>query len=200
MVNEAIRTIDNTAKRKLLDFLLFPVRFLLSHEKVRALGLTSLLEERVKVCLKESRGKMLDIACGKDGGMASYYGNCVNLDIVSYGGAHIVADAAKLSFRNESFQTVTILTSLQYIADPVAALRETARVLTADGKLLMTMPNPLICFLRLRLMPWVKYEKPPVSGFWANEMKTMIERAGLYLAAKRHFDYGLNTLYVCRKA
>lgn len=198
MANKSVKTIDNTVKRKLFDFLFFPLRFLLPHEKVHALRLTSLLEERVKMCLKEIRGKTLDIACGKDGGIANYYGDCINLDIVLYNGVDIVADATKLPFRGDMFQTVTILTSLQYIRDPITALTEIERTLTTNGKLLITMPNPIVCYLRL-LLPWIKYEKPFISGFWPREIKMMVEKAGLRLNETKYFDYGLNIFYVCGK-
>jgi ubiquinone/menaquinone biosynthesis C-methylase UbiE len=49
----------------------------------------------------------------------------------------IQAGAARLPFLDRSFEAALAVTSLCFVSDPVAVLREVARVLTPDGRLVL---------------------------------------------------------------
>ncbi|MFA6450437.1 MAG: class I SAM-dependent methyltransferase [bacterium] len=52
-----------------------------------------------------------------------------------------VADAAKLSFSDSSFESVVCSETLEHLYDPAPAIKEIARVLSSDGGALLTVPN-----------------------------------------------------------
>jgi ubiquinone/menaquinone biosynthesis C-methylase UbiE len=54
----------------------------------------------------------------------------------------VLGDAAHLGFRDEAFDAVFFLTSLEFMADYRPALTEAARVLTDEGRLVAMMLNP----------------------------------------------------------
>jgi SAM-dependent methyltransferase len=64
------------------------------------------------------------------------------------------ADAARLPFPDGGFDVVVALGLLEYVPDPAAVLRETARVLRPGGVALLSWPNPAAPVrLWMRLFP-----------------------------------------------
>jgi ubiquinone/menaquinone biosynthesis C-methylase UbiE len=53
------------------------------------------------------------------------------------------ASAEQMPFSDEAFDVVLCQMGLQFIPDKLAALREMRRVLTAQGRLLLTLPGPI---------------------------------------------------------
>lgn len=85
---------------------------------------------------------------------------------------HSVADALRLPFRSEAFDTVVGLDVLHHLAKPERFFREAARVLRAGGRLAMVEPwvtplsYPVYRFLHregcnLRLDPWDPFPLAP---------------------------------------
>jgi len=52
----------------------------------------------------------------------------------------VVADAAKMPFKNNSFQTIISNSTFEHIKKDISALAEAARVLKNNGRLLITVP------------------------------------------------------------
>jgi ubiquinone/menaquinone biosynthesis C-methylase UbiE len=58
----------------------------------------------------------------------------------------VLANAEELPFKNEAFDYITCLGSLEHYPNPERALLEFKRVLKKDGKALITVPNPYYLF------------------------------------------------------
>lgn len=196
-------------KRKFLRFLLdrisFPVLVFLDYNTSKKIGLTPVDEERSYACLRHSSGRTLDVGCG-DGRFMDAYGNGYSLDKVSTKNSRFVlGDAAKVPFKNKTFDTVTFIASLNHIVDRELALKEAARVLKDDGRILITMINPLIGFLshkviRKRCDPDQirrRMEKRELLGLTGSQIKILTSNAGLKIAERRSILFYFNRLYIC---
>jgi ubiquinone/menaquinone biosynthesis C-methylase UbiE len=71
--------------------------------------------------------------------------------------------AESMPLPDESFDVVLCQLGLQFIADKVAALREMRRVLTREGRLLVTVPTPTEFFNTLDVE--LSRHIPPAAGF-----------------------------------
>jgi len=82
-----------------------------------------------------NEGLCLDIGCGEN----PIYDSCIRVDIKKCG--DIQASAEHLPFREASFNTVFCLDMIEHLTHPTQFLHETNRVLTENGKLVVTTPN-----------------------------------------------------------
>ncbi len=131
----------------------------------------------------------------------------------------VVADALQLPFADASFEAVTVAFGLRNMADWGAALREMARVLTADGRLLVldfSLPRGLLRgpyqFYLHRCLPWVAgqvtgeqqaydYLGASIEKFPSGDaMITLLEANGLVAARSLPLTGGIATIYLASKA
>lgn len=97
------------------------------------------------------------------------------------------------------FDCVTLLAVLEHVADPDALARECHRVLVPGGRVVLTVPHPVVdrileILLRLR---WIDgMETGQHHGFDASTTSSVFERAGFRTIADRRFQLGLNRLFV----
>jgi SAM-dependent methyltransferase len=103
------------------------------------------------------RGPLLDIACGTGYGLTLLAGReaLVGVDLAPEAVAEAagrfaragtravcaLADGTRLPFRSSSFATVTSFETLEHVHDRASFVRELARVLRADGLLVLSTPN-----------------------------------------------------------
>jgi SAM-dependent methyltransferase len=66
---------------------------------------------------------------------------CVGDSSWDYSGVGILADLTSLPLREASFDAAISIVTLEHIHDPLAALRETARVLRPGGQLFIVVPH-----------------------------------------------------------
>lgn len=105
---------------------------------------------RRKRVVSRARGRVLEVGIGTGLNLELYAPNVqlTGIDLSArmlerarQRAAHEVrlvnADAERLPFRNESFDTVVATCVFCSVADPVAALREVSRVVRADGRVLL---------------------------------------------------------------
>ena len=98
--------------------------------------------------------QLLDIGCGSGLFCAQIAHHCdsvFGLEIAhaplqaarALGVLSVQADVSEygLPFNDTSFDTVTLLSVLQYLSDPAAALAESRRVLRPGGRVLLSVPN-----------------------------------------------------------
>jgi SAM-dependent methyltransferase len=109
------------------------------------------LVERISATLNNSSPRILDIGCGTGANlkMLAVYGQAEGVDISPQAvefcrerGLDLVKLGAieHLPYETNSFELVTALDVIEHLDDDIAGLRETRRVLRADGRLLVFVP------------------------------------------------------------
>ncbi|SPD74048.1 hypothetical protein PITCH_A2030192 [uncultured Desulfobacterium sp.] len=141
---------------------------------------------------KEIRQPFLDIACG-DNILSEIVGGGFGIDVVNYGSVDVlVKNFEKLPFKESSFNSVTIVASLNYFDRPQKVILESARVLKPGGTLILTLLNPLIGMLwHVFRESWAKY-----PGFSYKQLQAFIRDADLIFTRRSHFMMGMNNLYI----
>ena len=195
-----------SSTQSIKDLIGAPLRMLLLPDEIsRRLGLTSLEDERLGAVIPWLMGRVLDIGAGTNR-LVRGYGNGVGVDVFDHGGnALILPDTRCLPFPDSSFDTVTFVASLNHIPERAATLAEAHRVLRDDGRIVVTMIDPILSGLGHRIW-WYSEDKRrgglqsgEVYGFWPREVRSLLNEAGFDLIGERRFVYGLNRLYVGRK-
>lgn len=185
------------------DFIFLPLRILFDHKRVNSWGLTSLYEERINICKKFAQGKVLDIGCGEENEFLTAYGKKgIGVDLFPWQGVDVVCDGMKLPFKSNSFDTVLFIGSFNYFQDKTMILNEAYRVLNPQGVTLITMINPIFCYLRHKLAWWDKEQnitQKGQGGLWPGQIKQLLKSTQFTEIRKIPFLYGLNSLYIGKK-
>ncbi len=112
--------------------------------------------------------------------------------------AHLIAGISeKLPFKNESFDVILCINTLDHVMDPEASLEEMARVLRAGGILFLNVDV-------FNLLPKVfrrvlgLLDRPHSHHFSSKEVTFLLERAGFRLAFANEAKLGIN-LSILRK-
>lgn len=149
--------------QKLIDFISFPFRAITLFEKNR-FGLSSLQTERYDYVAKEVNGNCLDVGCGRNNRFIKEFvnNNGIGIDVFKYEGLknkNIMKDMTILPFKSETFKTVTLIANINHIPRSIRdkELKEIYRVITKNGKVIVTMGNPIIEILVHKLV-WI-YDK-----------------------------------------
>lgn len=189
------------------DRSMFPVVVLLSSEAALRLGLTPLDEERIRYALPFIKGELLDIGCGENL-LVRIHGRGVGVDVYPWPGVDYVAeDCSQLPFASDSYDTVTMIASLNHIPNRRQVLLEVRRLLRADGRLVVTMITPHISWLSHK----IRYKYDPdqhergmlegeVYGFTRRQVIALMLDCGFILDRELTFLFGLNRVYAFRKA
>lgn len=194
---------------KILNIIFLPIRFLLSHELLNKLGLRSLKDDRINMAMKHCKGRVLDIGCGDNQLIKKYnqeYNNdSVGVDLLDLDNeVLVVKDTSKLPLSDKSFQTVTFLSSFQYILNHRKTVKEAYRILNDDGIILITVLSPLIGWIRYKLAWWdedqnkIGLEESKRFGLSYKEICSLMEEYFDFTKQKR-FTLGLNNLYIFKK-
>jgi SAM-dependent methyltransferase len=127
------------------DFVGIPFRLVLFDQKwLPRFRWTTLEDERLDAVMPYIRGRLLDIGAGPNT-LVKRYGDGVGVDVVEWGGgAVLVEDTSALPFDDGSFDTVTLIACLNHIPYREAVLREARRLLRPEGRLIITMINPVL--------------------------------------------------------
>lgn len=89
------------------------------------------------------RGSLLDLGCGDSPYrelVSPYVTRYLGCDPVAQSRPNVVADGAGLPFRSGSFDSVLCTQVLEHVPDPLAVVKEIARVLRPGGVALITTP------------------------------------------------------------
>ncbi len=195
--------VQKTLLQSVWDFIGIPFRLVLFDQAwLPRFGWTTLEEERLNAVLPYLRGRLLDVGAGPNT-LVRRYGNGIGVDVVDWGGGvMVVEDTSRLPFENESFDTITFIACLNHIPYREAALREARRLIRPDGRLIITMINPLLGDFGHAIW-WYSEDKKrggmkegEVGGMWTSEIVQLCQAAGFRLALHRRFVYGMNNLYI----
>lgn len=190
-----------------LSRLMFPILSLLSREQSLKLGLTPIDDERVIMGLKHTKGRLLDVGCGANNFVRSY-GNGVGVDVADWKGCDIVIkDAAKLPFKKAEFDTVSYLACLNHIPNRNESLKDAARVLKNDGRIIITMITPRMG----SFIHWWRFRNDPdhqerhidhaheLMGMSPQHIKNILHEAGFTNIRRKRFAYGMNNVYIAER-
>jgi len=102
----------------------------------------------------------------------------------------------------ELFDCVTMLAVLEHVPDPAAVARACHRVLAPGGRVVLTVPAPLVdrileVGMALRLLDGMDAEHH--HGFDPRETLPAFRGAGFTLRRHRRFELGLNHLFVFQR-
>lgn len=191
----------------LKDRVAFPWLALASSTNAIENGFTPLDLERFRMVLPWIQGRLLDIGCG-DNVLVEAYGSGIGADIVNWGQVDVLLPGdGTLPFASQSFDTVTILAALNHIPERERLLTECYRVLTPNGRLIITMLTPWVSRVTHRVRRKVDpdqthrhQELGEVWGISRREMEQLLRKAGFELTITVPFVWSLNRLYVARSA
>ncbi|MEL6149214.1 MAG: methyltransferase domain-containing protein [Chloroflexota bacterium] len=185
------------------DFIGIPFRLVLfDQEWLPRFGWTTLEEERITATMPHITGRLLDVGSGTNT-LVNTYGDGVGVDVFDWGnGTVVVENSAELPFADESFDTVTFIACLNHIPYRDSALAEAHRLIKPDGKLLITMINPLLGDFGHAIW-WYSEDKKrggmiegELGGMWMKDIVALCEDAGFRLVKHERFVYAMNNLYV----
>ena len=199
----------------LWDFISIPLRFAVLPDAVcEALHMTSLRAERFAAVLPKIRGNHIDIGAGLNELSKLYLTSCskentkvmsVGVDVVDWGsGCKLVKNSHDLPFSDGSFDTVTLIACLNHIPMRGKTLSETHRILSNEGRVIITMIGPIIGEVGHKIW-WYSEDKHrvvedgEVMGMSLKNIKALLEEAGFVLESISSFVYGLNKLIVAKK-
>jgi ubiquinone/menaquinone biosynthesis C-methylase UbiE len=137
------------------------------------------------------------------------YGNGIGVDVYNYFGNVdvVVKSSANMPFENESFDTITIVASLNHIKNYGETLKESLRILKPNGKILITMP------IVLPMKLWHKiahdYDEDQIyrgineeEERYSMPIKEIIDslvKNGFKQPERKKFLFGLNNLIIAKK-
>jgi SAM-dependent methyltransferase len=85
------------------------------------------------------KGRVLDIGSGT-AHIKDFRPDIISVDILSFPGIDVVADAHQMPFSDGSFAAIIMLDVLHHLERPIAFLKEASRVLRRGGRLAMIEP------------------------------------------------------------
>ena len=182
----------------------FPRRPVLLNALYDLLGTRKLRRELLRL----ASGRVLEVAVGMGINLPYYRSDCqltavdvdpLALDVASRQAARLglqatfkLMDAHRLDFPEHSFDTVVSTFGLCAFTDPVAALREMARVCRADGLILLLehgrSDTAWVADLQDRLAGrWSAY----LGQHWNHDLTALLRQAGLVPIANHSAWFGL---------
>lgn len=104
-----------------------------------------------------------------------------------------------LPLEQNSFDAVTLLATLEHIHEKSGVARESARLLRTGGRVIITVPSPLVdrildFLIKLRIVDGMSLEEH--HGFLPDELPGIFIPAGFRLRKQQKFQFGLNNLFV----
>jgi SAM-dependent methyltransferase len=191
------------ALQEVWDFVGIPFRMVLFDQAwLPRFGWTTLEEERLNAVLPLLHGRVLDVGAGTNT-LIRRYGNGVGVDVHDWGNQVIVVeDTSKLPFEDASFETITFIACLNHIPYRDAALCEARRLIKPDGRLIITMINPLFGDFGHAVW-WYSEDKKrggmkdgELGGMWTSHITSLCDNAGFKLDLHQRFLYAMNNLYI----
>lgn len=197
---------------RVLNEVLLPLKLLIPQPIIAKIpGLTTNEEIRIQEVLRHipPTASCLDIGCGNNRLIQLHRargGRGIGVDVYPWEGVDlIVKDSSLLPFKDQSFDCVTFVASLNHIPNRDAVLREAFRLLKRGGTVILTTLDPLPSYLWHKWAFWDRdqhergMQPGEVYGFKDEEIQALLSRAGFLVVQRRRFSLGLVKLYVAKK-
>ena len=158
---------------------------------------------RLRVVLPHVRGRLLDLACGYNN-LTRAHGAGLGADVFPWEGIDVrIGDAARLPFRDGSFDTVSVLAALNHIPNREAALGAVMRVLRPGGVFLVTMIGPATGRFAHLLFHQDETRRGgmrqgELQGIRPSAVRALLQKSGFELVQEVPFQLGLNRLYIAK--
>ncbi|MDD5145061.1 MAG: class I SAM-dependent methyltransferase [Candidatus Pacebacteria bacterium] len=196
----------------IINNLAFPLRAVFMGDKGK-LGLISLREERMRFVARFCKGRTLDVGCGPDNlFIKNFIGekNGIGIDVFPYKGVeNIVKDMTKIPFKNNFFDTITLIAAVSHIprSKRIDEFAEFSRLLRPGGKLVLTEGEP---FTQILIHKWeelrktgLDYERGMEEGeeycVPRKELLGYLNTPPLRFVKRVSFMWGLNNVYIAQK-
>jgi SAM-dependent methyltransferase len=165
-----------------------------------------LLNWRIRTVLPFIEGRLLDVGCGTNK-LVRKYGSGTGVDVHQFGGADMIfEDTSRTSFNNDSFDTITIIATLNHIPNRKDVLREMHRILKPGGRIIITMIPPFISRIwHIIRSPWDRDQtergmiEGEVYGLTKKEVRYLLGSSKFILVKEGSFMIGMNRLYIAKK-
>lgn len=114
-----------------------------------------------------------------------------------------VADAHKIPYENETFDTVICTEVLEHVDDPEAVLSEIKRVLKKDGWAVIELDSGSLLF-SIAWYLWRKFNgkvwnDSHIHSFNVKKLESMIIKSGFKIEKKKTFNLGMAMAFSLRK-
>ncbi len=117
----------------------------------------------------------------------------------------VIADAHKLPFGNNSFDTIICTEMLEHVVDPGKVMSEIKRCLKQNGKILISMDSGSLLFA-LAWYLWIRYGRGRVwrgshlHTFTSRKLKHLIETSGFAIIKEKKGMLGMAVYFKAIKA
>ena len=208
-----------TLAQTLWDFVGIPFRLVLFDQKwLPCFGWTTLAEERIRAVLPHLRGRLLDIEAGPNHLVHRYrepagtdvdnrHVDSIGVDVHDWGeDVLVVEDSSLLPFEDASFDSITCIAALNHIPNRTAVLAEARRLIKPDGRLVISMINPLLGGVGHGVWWYDEHHhrggmvEGEVGGIWPRDVVRLCREGGFELVEHGRFVYAMNHLFVFRPA
>lgn len=140
-------------------------------------------------------GRLLDIACGENDVVKSYSGNGLGIDVKDFGADQVVENYHNLPFESGTFDTITIIASINYFEEPEKVLDEVYRLLKPDGQLIVTNSNVHVMkFWHLFRESWA-YK----AGYSESFLMSMLKKSRFNVVQRASFNLFVSYVLILKK-
>lgn len=195
---------------EIINCILLPVKLIVPQPIIaRIPGLTTNEMIRNNEVSQFIENRLLDIGCGTNQLVKKYRldgGVGLGIDVYPWKGVDkVVKDTSKLSFEDGSFDTITFVACINHIPNRKDVLTEAHRLLSKNGKIVITNLPPGISYIWHKIAFWDKDQlergmaEGEVWGLTKKQIITIFKFSGFKLIHYKRFSLGLNELYVAVK-
>jgi SAM-dependent methyltransferase len=210
MMSRIERALYASKIQYVLNQVLLPLKLVIPQPLIAKIPfLATNYDIRIGVSLQVVQGRLLDVGCGTNRLVRAYRargGEGTGVDVYAWDGVDLlVEDTSKLPFSDASFDTISFIACLNHIPNRLEVLKEARRLLTPNGRIVLTNLTPGLSRIWHAWAFWDRdqYERGMAEGelfgFAHDELISMLRGIEFVLETRHHFSWGLNTLYIFRK-
>lgn len=116
----------------------------------------------------------------------------------------IQADGHRLPFRSNSINVITLLETLEHVADPEKTLIEMKRVLKRNGRVIVEMDSGSLLFQLVWIVwkligPGKVWRGSHLTFFDVGRLERLFRKTGFIVREKRLFTLGMGVCFVLKK-